>query len=115
MRISDNDLPFFTSELKTLDRQKKREYRKNKKSQKYFCLKSKYDALYEKTSKQYFDNVIDKLLKAKPGQAYSLLSKLGARPGESDDTSSFTLPNHEGFTIEQSADAIADYFADVSQ
>ena len=34
VRISENDLPFFTSELKTLDRQKKREYRKNKKSQK---------------------------------------------------------------------------------
>ena len=44
-----------------------------------------------------------------------MLRKLGARPGESDDTSSFTLPNHEGFTVEQSADAIADYFAAVSQ
>ena len=41
VKISNVDLPFMTKELKILDRQKKREYREHKKSEKYLTLQSK--------------------------------------------------------------------------
>ena len=84
---------------------------------KYASLKREYESLFEKTSRNYFDNVIDKLLASKPSQAYSLLKKLGARPGDTEDAGAFILPNHveQNLTPEQSADAIVDHFAAVSQ
>ena len=115
--MSNTDLPFITDRLKILDRQKKREYRKHKKSDKYLKLKSEYDELFRKTSKQYFDNLISKLLECKPGQAYSLIKQLGARPGETNDRTSFNLPSHveNGLSAQQSANKIAAHFAAVSQ
>ena len=57
------------------------------------------------------------MLTTKPGKAYSVLKKLGARPGDTEDASSFTLPNHTEANLspQQSADSIAKYFASVSQ
>ena len=42
---------------------------------------------------------------------------MGARPGDSTDDLSFSLPNHqkEGLTDKQCADKIADFFASISQ
>ena len=37
------DVPFYTKELKNLDRQLKREYRRKYKSEKYLRLKKLYD------------------------------------------------------------------------
>ena len=77
-----------------LDRRKKREYRKHKRSRKYVELKHEYETLFKKTSKNYFDNVIKNLLTAKPSQAYHFLKKLGARPGDSEEQGTFSLPTH---------------------
>ena len=117
VRMRDTDLPFITSELKSLDRRKKRAYRKNKKSDKYFQLKREYDLLFKNTASNYFANTVKNLLCSKPGKAYTVLKKLGARPGEFEELSSFDLQNHvdQNFTPKQSADAIANHFAAVSQ
>ena len=42
------DVPFYNKELKNLDRQLKREYRRKYKSEKYLRLKQLYDEKYEK-------------------------------------------------------------------
>ena len=46
-----------------------------------------------------------------------MMRKLGARPGELSDTSTFTLPDHAKLNLspKQSADRIAEHFAQVSQ
>ena len=43
IRISSSDKPYITSELKKIDRRKKKEYRKNGKSVKYIKLKNEFD------------------------------------------------------------------------
>ena len=60
---------------------------------------------------------MDELTEAKPGQAYNVLKKMGAQPGDCVDSNTFTLPNHvnENLSEEQSAERIADYFATISQ
>ena len=52
-----------------------------------------------------------------PGKAYCILKRLGAQPGETVDAGSFELPEHVslGLTAQQSADRIAQKFADISQ
>ena len=38
---------------------------------------------------------MDELKETSPGQAYSILKKMGAQPGDCVDASTFTLPTHE--------------------
>ena len=48
---------------------------------------------------------------------YSTLKRLGSRPGDLDEFSTFSLPSHieHGFTAEQSVETIARHFAEISQ
>ena len=108
-------VPFFTKELKTLDRQRKREYRKHGKSERYCSLNDVYKAKYSKASKDYLKNIMKELEESNPAQANKILKRLGAQPGESEEESNFSLPSHQNLTPKQSADKIAQKFAEISQ
>ena len=47
-------------------------------------------------------------MECRPGQAYKILNKMGAQPGDCVDSNTFTLPQHENnnFTEEDSAEQI---------
>ena len=47
MKIGSQDKPFITAKLKQLDRQKRREYVKRGKSDKYKSLKKQFDIKYK--------------------------------------------------------------------
>ena len=105
-------MPFFHTDLKSLDRCKKQEYYcKHKKSEKQKCSE-----LFKKRSKIYFDQTIQDLVNAKPGKAYSILKRLGSRPGECE-SEDFNIASHVELELspQQSADRIAEHFAAVSQ
>ena len=100
------DKPFITNELKTLDRQRKREYRKHGKSSRYCSLNDIYKAKYSKASKDYLENIMKELEESNPGQANKILKRLGAQPGESEEENNFSLPSHQDLTPKQSANKI---------
>ena len=56
-------------------------------------------------------------MQAKPGQAYKMLKRLGAPPGENLEDGSFLLPEYEKLALSasDSADRLAQTFADISQ
>ena len=60
---------------------------------------------------------MDELREAKPGQAFSVLKRLGAQPGDSTDSNTFSLPVHESESLspQQCAESIAVHFAQISQ
>ena len=72
---------------------------------------------YKAEAKKYLKKNVDALRDAKTGQAYNVLNKLGAQPGDCIDSNTFVLPNHEseGLSEEQSAERIAEYFSEISQ
>ena len=112
------DKPFYTADLKKLDRQVKREYRKHFKSEKYLRLKRCYDRKYRKAAEDYLNKNVRSLKEDDPGKAYQSLKKLGAQPGDcSSEEGSFTLISHleENLSIEESTDRIAQHFAEISQ
>ena len=71
----------------------------------------------KKASKDYLDKMMLELEDANPSKANKMLKRLGAQPGDSSDDGWFTLPEHEelGLTAAQSADRIAQRFAEIGQ
>ena len=114
-KLGIEDKPFMTSELKSLKRRRMREYRKKGKSEKYVELKQEYDEKYEKASENFLRKNVDSLKESNPGRAYSILKKMGAMPGECEDTSSFTLPSHENLPPHEAAEKIAEHFSLISR
>ena len=117
VKVSSQDKPFITGELKKIKRLKSREYTRRGKTQKYKDLQKKFKSKYKIEAEKYLNKNLDALKETKPGQAYSILKKMGAQPGDCIDSNSFSLPSHEAdnLTEEQSAEHIATHFAEISQ
>ena len=118
LKINPNhDKPFITVELKKLDRQVKREYRKHNKSENYLRLKKSYDEKFKNAAKAYLEKNVRSLKEDDPGKAYRSLKKMAAQPGDCSDEGSFTLISHleDNLTNEQSIERIAQHFAQISQ
>ena len=118
VRLTVNlDHPFITSELKSLDRQIKRIYRKQNKSAKYWRLKNAYNEKFKSAAVAYLEKNVRSLKEDDPGTAYRNMKKLGAQPGDCADEGSFTLLSHleQGLSDEESIEHIAEHFAHISQ
>ena len=109
VKISSQDKPWITAELKKISRQKSREYQKRGKTAKYRELAKTFKMKYKEQTAKFLRKNMVELMESKPGQAYSVLKKMGAQPGDCVDTNVFSLPTHEkqGLTPEQSAERIA--------
>ena len=114
-KLGVGDPPFITSELKTLKRRRMREYRDKGKSAKYQRLVEEFDKKFEKAAQNFLRKNVDSLKTSNPGQAYNVLKKMGAQPGECDEGSRFTLPSHENLTPLESAEKILEHFSRISR
>ena len=63
------DKPFMTSDLKKLDRQRKREYLKHHRSDKYLEMKSKYEAKFKDAAVEHLEKNVRSLKQDDPGKA----------------------------------------------
>ena len=95
VKINPNiDVPFYTKELKDLDRKVKREYKRHFKSQKYQRLKVLYDEKYSKAANAYLEKNVRSLKEEDPGKAYRSLKKMASQPGDCLEEGTFTLQTH---------------------
>ena len=118
VKINPNwDKPYITSELKKLDRQIKRLYRRQGKSDKYVKMKMTYDSKLKKEAQAYLDKNVQSLKEDDPGKAYKNLKKIAAQPGDCSSESSFTLLSHlnENLSSQESVERIALHFSQISQ
>ena len=117
VRVSNDDKPFISAELKKLDRYVKKEYRKKGKSAKYTKLKTAYDNKYKKAAAFYLNGCVTDMMNEAPGKAYRAIKKLGARPGDCGEEAGFTLASHveQNLSPQQSVERMADYFSSISQ
>ena len=86
MRIREGkDKEFITAELKKLDRRKKKEWRKNGKSEKYQRIKSEFDTKYKKAAAGFLKKCVSDMKTEKPGKAATTLKRMGAMPGDCEE------------------------------
>ena len=76
IRVASDDEPWYNQALKKLDRRRRREYNKNRRSQKYQKLNHSYLQKVAKAKKSYKRNMIDDIKNAKPGEWYSKLKRI---------------------------------------
>ena len=117
VKLSSQDKPWINWELKRLHRLKSREYIKRGQSDKYKSLQKEFKIKSKTAAQKYLAKNTEALKETNPGQAYRILKKLGAQPGDCTDNHTFTLPSHSAanLTNQESAESIANYFAAISQ
>ena len=117
LRITQKDKAWITFELKNLDRLVKREYRRHGKSEKFLRLKDKFDSKFKIAAKDHLEKNVRSLKEENPGQAYAILKKMGAQPGDCLDEGSFKVAEHieAKLSLAESAEKIAEHFAVISQ
>ena len=114
-KLGIQDKPFMNSELKKLKRKRMREYRLKGKSARYERLKTEFEHIIKKAGHKFLRKNIDSLKETNPSQAYNILKKMGAQPGDIDEINTFTLPGHEDLSPLEAADKIAEYFSEISK
>ena len=77
-KICSEDEPWFNFKLKKLDRKRKREYIKHKKSKKWQYLNSKFEEKCSEEKEKYYINIVEDLKTSQPGQWYSKLKRMSS-------------------------------------
>ena len=76
--ISSDDQPWYTERLKVLNKKKKKEFHKNRKSLKWRRLNKKYKKRILRDKTSFYDKNIKKLRHTKPHQWYSTLKYMSS-------------------------------------
>ena len=112
IKISSDDQPWFTDELKRLDRRIRRQYRKNRRSKRYIKMKKIYLKKLLKAKRNFKTKMIDDVMTARNSQWYSKLKRIS----NYDQTKSEILQVDEisHLSDQEQAEAIADSFSAIS-
>ena len=112
IKIACDDEPWFSQPLKVLDRRRRREYNKNRRSAKYLELDRRFKEKISKCKKKYKRDIIDDLKSAKSGEWYSKLKRMTRYDqGKSEILQVEEISN---LSDQDQAERIADQLAEIS-
>ena len=116
VKVGSQDKAWINSDLKKIHRLKSREYNRNGKSEKYVKLAKEFKTKYKIEAAKYMEKNVAALMDTNPGQAYKVLKRMGAQPGDCQDSNSFSLPSHteNNLTNQECAERMAEHFAAIS-
>ena len=112
-KISSDDQPFCTEEMKRIKRLKTREFHKHRRSIKWRELNVRYKKEVSSAKKNYYKNIIKDLKVSNPSQWYSKLKRICSFDQHKSDPVIVETIKH--LSDEQQAEVIADKFSKVSQ
>ena len=106
--ISTDDQPWYTEQLKILDRKRRREFHQNRRSGRYNRLQGEYKTKCSQAKKVFFKSMVRQVKEANPGQWYSLLKRITKYDSEKREELQIAEINH--LTDEEQAEMIAKHF-----
>ena len=112
IKIRHGESPWISSELKSLDRKRKREYRKNKKSNKWKRRNCQFLTKYKKAKQDYSTNMVNDLKESDPSQWYSKIKRMSSHNSEKEEDTA--VQEMLGIPDEVQAEKIADQFSHIS-
>ena len=113
IKISQLDKPWMTPQLKSINRSMKREYWKNRKSDKWKNLKKKFYNLRKIEVKSYYTRILDEAKQTNPSKWYTIVKKLGLKIDNNHDKIEFEAISN--LSDVDAANAVASHFASISQ
>ena len=113
IKVASEDEPWYSDSLKKLDRRRRREYNKNRRSSKYIELSRLYQEKLSKTKKKYKRDMIDDLKSAKSGEWYSHLKRMTRY--DQNKTEIVQVEEISSLDDQEQAERIADQLAQISQ
>ena len=111
-RFSSDDKPWFTTQLKKLDRKRRREYNLNRRSKKYLQLQKIFFKKVLIAKKQFKSKMIDDILVAKSSQWYSKLKRMTNY--EKRGAECIQVEQISQLSDDAQAEAIANNFSEIS-
>ena len=110
--FSSDDQTWFTPELKQLDKQRKLEYRKHRRSFRWKEMNKKFKLKISSTKATFYKRKVADLKEGKPGQWFSLLKRLCSHDQmKSEQTECDEL---RGLSDQEQAEVLADSFSSIS-
>ena len=111
-KISNDDKPWFSEPLKKLDRKRRREFQRNRRSERYLQLQKKYKTKCTEEKKKFFIKMVTQVKEANPSQWYSMLKRISNYDQEKYKELQITEICH--LTDKEQAEAIANKFNSIS-
>ena len=109
--VTNDSEPYFTDEVRKLQRKKQREFAKHRKSSKYLSLQKLYKAKVSASKRQYYQKSIQNLKNSNPGQWYKQMKLLMKYDQKEDKLEVESLKN---LSDDAQAEAIAEKFASIA-
>jgi hypothetical protein len=111
-KITIEDQPFFTEELKKMKRKKNKVYNKERRSEKWKKLEDKYQKNLDKTKRSFFKKKVEDLKTKNKGQWFTELKKLSKYDEKKENV---IVEEINELTDKQQAEKIADKFSQTRQ
>ena len=112
LKINENDKPWMNIQLIKLDRQCKREYNKNKKSNKWKQMNKLFAERESEAKEQYYENIVQDLKQSNVGKWYSKLKRMSSIDQTKEEK--VVVQDIMDLPSNQQAELIADEFAKIS-
>ena len=113
MMVSYLDKKWMTPQLKNLNRKLKREFFKNRKSQKWKTLKGRFKKLKKRTIQAFYSNFVNELKESNPSKWYSMAKKLGTDQTNMDPR--LKVESMKDLDDKEAAEEVAKHFSSISQ
>ena len=112
IKICSEDEPWFSTNLKKLERKMKREYVKHKKSKKWSFLNAAYMEKSEEEKAKYYENIVEDLKLSNPSQWYSKLKRMSSHDQAKSEEP--IVQSFDGMSDAAQSEEIANQFSQIS-
>ena len=112
LKVCAEDKPWFSVELKKLNRKMKREFLKHKDSPKWSSMNEEYQERCEQEKQSYYDNLVSDLKTSNPGKWYSQLKRMSGQANSKQ--TNILVDELIGLNDQEQAERIADHYSTIS-
>ena len=111
VKLSSEDKPWITKNVKELHRKMRREFYKNKRSEKWSKLKEEFSTLCRKEKENYYKKIVADLKISNPSQWYSKVKRMAGKATKSQEV---CVEELIGLTNKEQAESIASHYSKIS-
>ena len=112
-KLSSLDKKWMSPQIKQVHRAMSREYSKNRKSQKYIKLKSRFKKLKRNSVQAFYSDFVKNLKKCNPAKWFKMARQIGAL--SESESCEVNVESLSGLTNSECAQVIAEHYAAISK